>query len=218
MVILTMSSKVKKIKIVPQSEKPMVFEENIIENIERGNTYLVKESEPNKSFMIFIQLIRSICLNCEYTDSFECEPIDCTRCTLECPCNSCERSRVKGLCISRLHPNAVVKKYPFQTTPLLWLAQDPLDYENSISPTNRMQLISVIKDFLTKIQGGIILLDGIEYLISKSDFTKILDMIQKLTETVSENKGILIIPLHPKALPDNQMAILEREMYNIFEQ
>jgi CheY-like chemotaxis protein len=116
----------------------------------------------------------------------------------------------QGLCISRTHPELIRKRYGLKRTPVLWLSTS--EYEHAVSPTNRAHLFGVIDAFIEKSAKSVILLDGLEYLISKNSYEKILDFVEDLTETIIMNKSCLIIPVDPEALTPRELALLEREM------
>jgi archaellum biogenesis ATPase FlaH len=58
----------------------------------------------------------------------------------------------------------------------------------------------------------VILLDGIEYIVSNNDFTKVLRMIDQISDNIAQSKCTMIIPVDPRAFDQRQLALLERNM------
>jgi hypothetical protein len=114
-----------------------------------------------------------------------------------------------GLCISRTHPDLVRREHGLDRTPVLWLSET--HSESRISPTNRDQLIAQIEDFTSKSERSIILLDGLEYLITKNGYERVLSLLQKINELIAVKKSCLIVPVNASALKERELALLERE-------
>ena len=117
---------------------------------------------------------------------------------------------VEGLCITRMNPKFVRERYNLQRTPIRWLST--VSGENNIDPTRLELLVTMVKDFMKVSKHGIVLLDGVEYLIAHNDFKQILRMLEYLNEAVMVNQARLIIPIDPRTLGVNELALLERNM------
>ncbi len=117
---------------------------------------------------------------------------------------------VKGLCITRQHPQAVMKKYGLKMVPILWLST--VQGENNIEPTKIGRLSSVINDFISKSEDSIVLLDGLEYLITHNDFHSVLRLMNFISEGIAMKKSCLIISINPLAFNEKELALLERDM------
>jgi predicted hydrocarbon binding protein len=116
-----------------------------------------------------------------------------------------------GLWISREYPEKVKKRFEIGDFPHLWLS-----YERDISyarePTNIPLIYAEVKGFLDNSQGGIVLLSGLEYLMSQNTFLKVLKFLQLLNENVAVKDALLVIPLSPQALSPREVKMLEREL------
>jgi len=62
------------------------------------------------------------------------------------------------------------------------------------------------------VDNGVVLLSGIEYMVSQSTFTKILKFIQLLNENVAVRNSLLLVPASPQALTQRDVKMLEREL------
>jgi hypothetical protein len=116
----------------------------------------------------------------------------------------------KGLCITRQHPQAVMKKYGLKMVPILWLST--VQGENNIEPTKIERLSSVINDFISKSEDSIVLLDGIEYLITHNDFHSVLRLMNFISEGITMKKSCLVISINPLAFKEKELALLERDV------
>lgn len=118
-----------------------------------------------------------------------------------------------GLCITRMHPEKVKKNYKLKKTPILWLSQ--LKDNLSIHPNDLVELSRYTREFVTRIEKTIILLHGLEYLITQNNFDVILKLIQNLNDQVVATNSILLVPTNPKALSLEQLSILESELKSL---
>lgn len=117
---------------------------------------------------------------------------------------------VSGLCITRTNPRFIREEYSLKKTPFIWLSS--LKAEQYTSTVDLTELSISVKDFVKKSGKSIILLDGIEFLITRSSFEEVLSFVQSLTEFFSMTESILVIPISPQTVDVNQVKILEREM------
>jgi DNA-binding response OmpR family regulator/DNA-binding transcriptional ArsR family regulator len=113
------------------------------------------------------------------------------------------RLGLKGLCVSTLHPDMVKDKCGSDSTKIVWLSkQQSLD---SI-PKVAMEIL----DFIKSNMDSVILLDGVEYLISHWGFSAVTKTLDSINEVVMLEKARLIIPINPYTLDTREMATLER--------
>jgi len=162
--------------------------EGELKELESGHTYMVKEYKPERSFDLFLNEVNTGC---------------------------------KGLYISRTNPKQIEDERTsdpdFQLLSNLisiyWLT-DSLTDKKSISPEPD-QLFAFISDFMERNEKSVILLDGLEYLISHANFEQILRFVQGIKDKVGVHNSRLIIPINPQALSEKEMALLEGEMSKV---
>ena len=116
-----------------------------------------------------------------------------------------------GLCISRYFPKKIRTKYSLEKTPMLWLSHTDSD-ESHLDPSNLGVLTNILRDFFEKTEKGIVLLEGLEYLIIQNGFDTVLRFIQYLNEHVVTNNVILILPFNEESLEKKEMALLKAEL------
>ena len=116
---------------------------------------------------------------------------------------------IPGFVISRTHPEKIARKYKLTKTPMMWLSRS--GRENAISPDDLSKLRYIIEDFAKKSGESVILLDGLEYLITQTGFEPVLMYMQELKDAVVLSNSRLIIPLHEETLAKREHSALERE-------
>ncbi|HIH75812.1 MAG TPA: DUF835 domain-containing protein [Methanomassiliicoccales archaeon] len=117
---------------------------------------------------------------------------------------------IQGLCVTRQHPTNIRKEWGLEKTPIIWLSNQL--GKVYVNPSNIGILSDTIIRFVEKSGDGVILIDGIEFLIVNNDFDKVLRMVHHVTEAVMENRSRLIVSVDPRTLEIRELALLERNM------
>lgn len=153
-----------------------------------GWSYLIKEERPERSFSIFANLVSS---------------------------------GSRGLCISRTHPDTLRQKYGFEAE-ALWLTKTETQTSGAsskgvqfVSPNNLAHLASSVRDFLSKGENGVVIIEGLEYLTTQNDFKSVLKFIQLINEQVVLDKGYLLVPVDEAAMDPRDFSLVEREMSQV---
>jgi two-component system cell cycle response regulator len=154
-------------------------------DLKPGRSYIVQESPPHMSFDAFVNIVST-------------HPV------------AGGAGKTAGLAVTRQHPDIVREKYGLEETPVYWLATRAGD--KVISPTNLGILAHMLVKFAEDTSDGIILLDGIEYLVSNNDFTKVLRMVDQVNDHITQSGCRLILPVDPRAFDQKELALLMRNM------
>jgi hypothetical protein len=125
---------------------------------------------------------------------------------------------VQGLCISRSKPEQIREEQGIKKTPIVWLTNNETPDEKCLPPTDIPRLHLAVSDFLEKAQDSIVLLDGMEYLMTNNNFTTCLKLIQLLSDKVMLHNGRMIVPIGPDAVTEKEMGLIEKEMEVLFEE
>ncbi len=157
-----------------------------------GCSYLIKEHAPEASYAIFRYMIRKG--------------------------NS-------GLCITRKSGRVLKEKYGLENFTLLRLGKKDSSggvlssalgmSESSISSGNLSSLYEKIVSYLDENKGAVMLVDGIEYLVSQNEFKPVMKFIQRLNDILEKHGAYLIITISPNSLEPTDMSTLEREMTEV---
>lgn len=118
----------------------------------------------------------------------------------------------KGLCITRKNPKRLREQFKWKNLQIIWLTRNNLDSENCIDPTNISRLSIEIVNFISKSKNGIILLEGLEYLISQNSYQIILHFMQLINDKIMLSNCTIIVPLDPLILSEREVHLLERDM------
>jgi len=118
---------------------------------------------------------------------------------------------VQGLCITRTYPPKMRQQYGLQRTPIVWMTKER-GYDESIEPDSLISFSHTVKEFIFKSQDCVVLIDGIEYLISQNNFDDVLKIIQSIDDVVMQKNARLVISADPSALDERQLHLLKREL------
>ncbi len=116
---------------------------------------------------------------------------------------------MSGVCVTRQYPVKVKSKYNLEDIRILWLSN--IDQKDAFKPKNLEKLSLEIEKILSR-GSGLVLLDGVEYLISNNDFRTVFHLIQSIKDQVAVTGSILIITVTPSTLEEHQMDLLEKEV------
>jgi chromosomal replication initiator protein len=116
----------------------------------------------------------------------------------------------KGLVITRMNPKRIRDEFKVEPE-ILWLTDKESTQEKTVAPSLEM-IIHTIQEFMAGDEPGMIVLDGIQYLISNTSFEAVLRLVRSLADEVSESDDILAISVSPDTLKPQELSILEREM------
>lgn len=115
----------------------------------------------------------------------------------------------RGLMVTREYPENVRESHNIQVTPIIWLTETP--GERRVAPTSLAVLTDTVIRFMESNPNSIVLLEGVEYLITFNDFKKVLRYLDSLNETTWITKARLLIAINPKAYDQRELALLERD-------
>ncbi len=115
----------------------------------------------------------------------------------------------RGLMVTREFPENIRENHNIQVTPIIWLTEMP--GERRVAPTSLAVLTDTVIRFMESNPNSIVLLEGIEYLITFNDFKKVLRYLDSLNETTWITKARLLMAVNPKAYDPKELALLERD-------
>lgn len=116
----------------------------------------------------------------------------------------------RGLVITRMNPKRIRDEFKVEPE-ILWLTDKESSQEKTVPPSLEM-IIHVIQEFMAVKDPGIIVLDGIQYLTSNTNFEAVMRFLRSLADEIAESDDILAISLSPDTMKPQELSILEREM------
>lgn len=114
--------------------------------------------------------------------------------------------------ISRRHPSQLgiergdnIERY--------WLASE--FGRNVLDPQNLGLLTDTIINFLSGVEDGFLLLEGLDYLTVMNGFDNVMKMIYRVTEATVLHGGIVLVTLDPDAFGTRERALLGSELRSV---
>jgi Na+/proline symporter len=117
-----------------------------------------------------------------------------------------------GLCISRYNPQTLQDKYNIPTDTVIWLTQISEPGFRTVDPTNLPRLSGMISEFLNKANYPLILLEGMGYLITQSNYETVLRFIQSQRDEISLRSAIMFVHIDPLSLDLKELHRLKSEL------
>ncbi len=118
---------------------------------------------------------------------------------------------MKGFALTRINPKRVREQFDIGDASILWLTDKEGDSDNRVMPVLE-RIIYRIEDFLNSPGKSVLLIDGLDYLISNNNFDAVLRFLRRLIDEVSESDAIFITSVTPETIDEQGLKILEREM------
>jgi hypothetical protein len=114
----------------------------------------------------------------------------------------------KGMLVAREHPNRLKQMHEFEAAKILWLTRRVgVDH---IDPTELSLLNLEITKFVQGMPKSVVLLEGLEYIITQNDFETVLRFVNHLHDFVLAHDCAVIIIIDPRVLSTRELALLER--------
>ncbi len=119
------------------------------------------------------------------------------------------RAGRKGLCVTRVYPQKLRERFPQGDLEILWLSN--VGKEDAVRPKDLERLSLAVEQFVSG-RHGVVLLDGLEYLVTNNNFLTVLRLVQAIRDQVAIHGAILLLSVNPSALEGHQVTLLEREV------
>jgi Na+/proline symporter len=122
------------------------------------------------------------------------------------------RHGMEGLCLSRYNPKTLNERYNVPEDAVIWLTQKSEPGYRTVDPTNFPRLSSMISDFLGRASYPIILLEGMGYLITQSNYETVLRFVQSQRDEIALKNAIMLVHIDPLSLDTKELHRLGSEM------
>ena len=117
--------------------------------------------------------------------------------------------KVKGLYIVRENPDSLVRNYNFKPENIVLLSIKPIKEFKAI---HKLQDVAITITKFLKDGGGVVVLGGLEYLISRSGFNSVFMMIQEKRFEFLEAGATLLVPINLESLDIKEKSLLTSEL------
>ena len=119
------------------------------------------------------------------------------------------------LCIIKSPPDKIKRSFGLhEGCKILWISDQTASTVtaggfDTIKP-NLEYIVKSVLEFLKANPRAVILIEGIDYFSAKMEFVDMLKAVERMVDTIWLSKGILIVPVDPKAIDGKELAILEK--------
>jgi Na+/proline symporter len=122
------------------------------------------------------------------------------------------RHGMDGLCLSRYNPSTLYERYNVPAESVIWLTQKSEQGYRTVDPSNFPRLSSMISDFLERAHYPLILLEGMGYLITQSNYETVLRFVQSQRDEIALKGAIMLVHIDPLSLDTKEFHRLGSEM------
>jgi Na+/proline symporter len=119
---------------------------------------------------------------------------------------------MEGLCVSRYNPEVLNERYGVPEETIIWLTQKSEPGYRTADPTNFPRLNSIISDFLERANYPLILLEGMGYLITQSNYETVLRFIQSQRDEIALKNAVMLVHIDPLSLDTKELHRLANEL------
>ena len=115
----------------------------------------------------------------------------------------------RGLFIVRENPESIVKDYNFKPEEIVLLS---LKQIKEFKAVNDIQEVAILMTKFLKNGGGVVVLGGLEYLVSRYGFNAVFMMIQEKRFEFLESGATLLVPVKMETLDTREKGLLSSEL------
>ncbi len=115
----------------------------------------------------------------------------------------------RGLFIVRENPESIVKDYNFKPEEIVLLS---LKQIKEFKAVNDLQEVAILITKFLKNGGGVVVLGGLEYLVSRYGFNAVFMMIQEKRFEFLESGATLLVPVKMETLDTREKGLLSSEL------
>ncbi len=116
---------------------------------------------------------------------------------------------VKSLFIVRENPDYLIENYNFKPDDIVLLSQKPIREFKAVAD---IQDVAILMTKFLKSGGGVVVLDGLEYLVSRYGFNSVFMMIQEKRFEFLETGATLLVPVNMETLDNREKGLLSSEL------
>jgi ribosomal protein S27E len=120
---------------------------------------------------------------------------------------------VPAMCVSTTFPEKLTKEFDIKKADLYWLSDTATDMSVKTLDPKRLdfEMMRAISNFFKESPGGVVMIDGLEYLVVENGFDRVLRFVKKINDLASVNDATIFVPLTPSSLGDDEFAMLRKE-------
>ncbi len=118
-----------------------------------------------------------------------------------------------ALCLTTVYPSKLKKMYKkLAEATVIWLSESSGGGVETMSASRLdFEVTRTMTRFMRDNKGGIVLLDGFEYLILENDFEKVRKFIKKINDFASMNEATFIVTVNKDSFPKEVITTLSKD-------
>lgn len=118
-----------------------------------------------------------------------------------------------ALCLTTAYPSKLKKMYKkLADATVIWLSESSGGGVETMSASRLdFEVTRTMTRFMRDNKGGIVLLDGFEYLILENDFEKVRKFIKKINDFASMNEATFIVTINKESFPKEVITTLSKD-------
>lgn len=126
--------------------------------------------------------------------------------------NSLRAAGMEGLVISRTNPRILGRTYSLEEADTVWLTGKEVQGDTKTVLPILEFIMSIYEEYIEETPKGVIILDGLEYLLTNNKFNSVLRFLRQLVDNISQTECILMVALSPDALDSTEVTLLEKDL------
>jgi hypothetical protein len=125
--------------------------------------------------------------------------------------NTFVSKKAPALCLSTNPKEKLIKKYNLGDAEVYWITT--MDKGDHTLDPKRLdfEIMHTVSNFMKDNNGGVLMIDGVEYLIAENGFEDVSAFIKKVNDMASVNSITLLIPVNPSAIDSEKLGTLQRD-------
>jgi hypothetical protein len=117
----------------------------------------------------------------------------------------------QGMCLTTRPPEKVKHLYDLKGVEYRWITTSKSDDKKAI-PVSLEHIRRDMREYIDSHKKSVVLLDGVELLISRLGFENVQRFLHVIKDELAITQSRLLIPINPKAIDDQRLALLRREV------
>ncbi len=114
----------------------------------------------------------------------------------------------KGMLVVREHPDRLKEVIQFQADKILWLTRRA--GRDHVDPTELSLVTLLITKFAETHNKAVVMIEGLEYMITQNDFETVLRFVNHLHDFVLAHDCSIVLVIDPRVLNIRELALMER--------
>lgn len=121
-----------------------------------------------------------------------------------------------GLCVTTTYPSKVRREYKTDGSKVVWISRST---EGDAVDPKRLdfEITREISGFLKENRGGVVLIDGAEYLAVENGFENVSKFLKKMNDLASVNGNSVVVTINPKTFNTDNLNLLKSQFDQVIE-